>query len=244
MILNDTSQDGPTARFWVAARVSSKKWCLFQLISLGGQPMQAAGNSRLPAWTDRWSSGVTFRGQVKENARPERNLDRVSNLLAMEFRGDKSSHLSWHSWKRHLPPPISTPNWDGLQEYSLRAKAFIQKEDSWAGEKLTQIESVWVFKDQSEFDWWVHWKFLVSWPDPPCPGQCCHPHAVSVGCSYLQRSSLGAAATVSPLEWTSPTQVAVCCQWLINMGVQLQGGAMQAAELPRLRFDNWTHIFA
>lgn len=49
-----------------------------------------------------------------------------------------------------------------MEEYSLRAKAFIQKEDSWAGEKLTQIESVWVFKDQSEFDWWVHWKFLVS----------------------------------------------------------------------------------
>lgn len=154
------------ARFWVAARVSSKKWCLFQLISLGGQLMQAAGNSRLPAWTDGWSSGVTFRRQVEENAGPERNLDRVSNLLAMEFWGDKSSHLSWHSWKRHPPPPISTPNWDGLEEYSLRAKAFIQKEDSWAGGKLTQVASVWVFKDQSEFGWWVHWKFLVSWPDP------------------------------------------------------------------------------
>lgn len=55
---------------------------------------------------------------------------------------------------------------------------------------------------------------------------------------------LGAAATVSPLEWTALTQMAACCQWLINMVVQLQGGAMHAAELPRWRFDNWTHIFA
>lgn len=115
-----------------------------------GHPMQTAGDSRLP---DGWSSGVTFRGQVEEDARPDRNLDRVSNLLAMEFWGDKSSQLSWHSWKRQPLLPQSVPqNWNGLEEYSLRAKAFIQKEDSWAGENLTQIESVWVFKDQLAFD--------------------------------------------------------------------------------------------